>query len=329
MDLYEKTASQLVRALRGRRSRAALSRLAGYRSNIVQRWEAGDCWPRTSVYLQLRQRLRPAAAPWQDAFFRGAAPPQPTVSAQSPGAVCAFLAALRGRVTISSVAAHSGHNRYTVARWMDGRAEPRLPDFLRVADTCCRRLPDLVAALDDPERIAAVRGAWRRLERARQAAYDAPFSHAVLRALELEELPRGRRAQRAFIVRVLGCTGQEVDASMDVLVATGQVRAGRTGFSPDAIPLVDTRQDPERARALRAAWTETALQRLRSGSDGQFGYSVFSVSAGDLERLKELHLQYVRAMQEVIASSTPADRVALYCAQLLDLGGGDAPSYSS
>lgn len=31
-------------------------------------------------------------------------------------------------------------------------------------------------------------------------------------------------------------------------------------------------------------------------------------------------MSYVRAMQEPIAASAPAERVGLYCAQLLDLG---------
>lgn len=34
----------------------------------------------------------------------------------------------------------------------------------------------------------------------------------------------------------------------------------------------------------------------------------------------QLQLQFVRAMQELIASSEPSECVGLYCAQLLDLG---------
>lgn len=62
-----------------------------------------------------------------------------------------------------------------------------------------------------------------------------------------------------------------------------------------------------------------ALERLKQGAQGKYGWSLFSVSKADLARLHDLHLQYVRAMQEVIASSTPSECVGLYCAQLLDL----------
>jgi hypothetical protein len=75
-----------------------------------------------------------------------------------------------------------------------------------------------------------------------------------------------------------------------------------------------------RAHALRVAWTATALDRLRTKRAGNFGWSLFAVSKADLVRLNNLHLQYVRAMRDVIASSTQTECVGLYCAQLLDLG---------
>jgi hypothetical protein len=83
---------------------------------------------------------------------------------------------------------------------------------------------------------------------------------------------------------------------------------------------VDTSRDPARALTLKLSWTETAISRLKQGVPGTFGYSVFAVSRADLTRLQSLHSQYVRAMQDVIASSSPPECVGLYCAQLLDLG---------
>jgi hypothetical protein len=65
--------------------------------------------------------------------------------------------------------------------------------------------------------------------------------------------------------------------------------------------------------------SSTALARLKQGAEGKYGWSLFAISKADLVRLHDLHLQYVRAMQEVIASSAPSECVGLYCAQLLDL----------
>jgi hypothetical protein len=78
-----------------------------------------------------------------------------------------------------------------------------------------------------------------------------------------------------------------------------------------------------RAHALKIRWTEVALVRMRRGAPGNYGYSVFSVSKRDLARLRDIHLEYVRAMQQIIAESNPDECVGLYCAQLLDLGVSD------
>jgi hypothetical protein len=83
---------------------------------------------------------------------------------------------------------------------------------------------------------------------------------------------------------------------------------------------VNTAQDRARAHALKVSWTETALARMRERAPGNYGYSVFSASRADLARLRDVHLEYVRAMQQIIAESKPGECVGLYCAQLLDLG---------
>jgi len=318
---YEATAAELIRALRGRRSCADFSRRAGYRSNIATRWEARQCWPTASRFLQVQRRLRPAGPSWVERFFHGPAPDfMSHHDPESPAAVAAFLAWLKGKAPIVKLAQLAGYNRYTVARWFDGSAEPKLPDFLRLVDVAGRRLLDWLAAVDDPAQLPSVKQAWAQLQLAREAAYERPFSHAVLRALELEDSPRGLRAQCDFIAQRLGIDPREVEQALALLKATGQVKRTGRGLRPRKIITVDTNHDPRRANEVKIAWTSTALERLRRGDPGSFGYSVFAISKPDLARLDELHLQYVRAMQAIIASSTPSECVGLYCAQLLNLG---------
>lgn len=319
---YAKVARELVRALRGRRSCAELSRRAGYRSNVVQRWEAGSAYPATSTFLALRHKLRPRAGSWIERFFHMRPQWTHALDPASPLAVALFLQNLRGNTPILRVAARAGYNRYSVARWLDGSSEPRLPDFLRLVDACSRRLVDLVAALEDPARVPSVRERFAQQELARRAAYELPWSHAVLRALELVDLPRGVAAQERFIAERLQLELPTVREALHVLTATTQVARSRAGYRPREVTTIDTSADPERAQTLKLAWTRTALERLGKRAPGQFGYSLFAVSRADLTRLTALHLQYVRAMQELVASSAESECVGLYCAQLFDLGGG-------
>jgi transcriptional regulator with XRE-family HTH domain len=317
---YERIARELIRAARGRRSCAELSRRAGYRSNMVHRWEAGQCWPSASAFLKLHARLRPVTRTWIESFFHERPSWVEALDPTSPAAVAAFLRHLRGRTPVVRIAALAQCNRYSISRWLAGSTEPRLPDFLRIVDASSRRLLDLIAALEDPARLPALRERWQQQQLARKAAYDLPWSHAVLRALELADSPRGLSAQHAFIARKLGISSDKVRAALHLLEAMAQVKKTRGRFVPREVAVVDTGSDPARAHELRLAWTETALERLRARAPGHYGWSLFAVSKADIARLNNLHLQYVRAMREVIASSTNNECVGLYCAQLLDLG---------
>lgn len=314
------TASEMIAALRGRRSCAGLSRLAGYQSNIVQRWESGHCFPPTTTFLQLHQKLRPRAANWLARFFHRPPGWVAEVDPASREAVAAFVAHLKGKTTTVEWSERIGVNRFTLGRWLSGTTEPRLPDLLRVVDVSTRRLPDLVAAFIDPETVPSVRSRWHRLQLARKAGSLDPWSHAVLRALEIEDAPSDVHEQEAFIATKLGITRQHVQSALELLGASGQLRKTPRGYRPAEVTTIDTGRDARQSQAIQAAWLATALERFKEGREGRFGYSLFAVSREDFERLNALHIGYVRAMQEIIAASKQVDRVGLYCAQLLDLG---------
>jgi len=316
---YAALASELVRALRGRRSCAQISRAAGYRSNMVQRWEARRCWPTAAAFASLHARLHPRQLSWIARFFRGEPAWLSGLDPGSPEAVAELLRQLKGKTPVVRIAELAGKNRYSVARWFDGRAQPKLPELLLLVDVTARRLPDLVASFVDPELVPMLREQWSRLTLARDAAYDRPWSHAVLRALELQGSARKASEQPRWIAQRLGIAIEEVRAALSLLEATGQVRRTKKGLAPLPAMVVDTSHDPKRAHALKSAWTATALERMRGGAQGSFGYSLFSVSRADLAQLRALHLEYVREMQRVIAASTPNEVVGLYCSQLLPL----------
>jgi len=314
---YDQIAAELIRSLRGRRSQAAFSRKLGYKSNIVNRWEALEAFPSASTFLGVVASVhRKQPSPLLRFFPR---PPAELVALgpDSPASVAAFLRELQGKTPILSVAKESGYNRYSVSRWLSGSVELRLPQFLHLIEVMSRRLLDFLACCTDPATLPSVARAHDRLALAREAAYAQPWSHAVLRALELAAVPRGDPS--AWLAERLGAPPAEIAAALALLEATGQVqrRAGR--YTLKQVISVNTAHDPERSRLLKVSWTETALDRLRAGAPGNYAYSVFSISAGDLRRLRDVHLEYVRAMQAIIAASQPGECVGLYCAQLLDL----------
>jgi transcriptional regulator with XRE-family HTH domain len=315
----EAIAADLVRAMRGSRSQSEFSRRLGYRSNIVHRWEGGKCWPTAATFLTACQRSRPALAQCFESFFRRKPVWLDARQPFSAASIAAFLRDLRGKAPLLQLAQRSGYNRYSVGRWLRGSAEPKLPEFLGLIEASSRRALDFIATLTDPTRMATVSARWQQLQRARSAAYDLPWSHAVLRALELEGYQGSAAGGEAWLAARLGLEQAEVERALQLLSSTGQIVMAGGKWRPHRQLSVDTRQDPQHSRQLKGAWTSVALERLRAGAPGSFGYSVFAVSQADLRRLRELQLEYVRAMQSVIAASAPGQCVGLYCAQLLDL----------
>lgn len=125
--------------------------------------------------------------------------------------------------------------------------------------------------------------------------------------------------QARWIGERLGASTDEVNQALELLEQTGQIERNKRGFEVSQRHAINTSRDPDKARALKATWLRVALQRLEAGNPGNFGYSVFSISRADMKKMRDLHLEYLRAMQQLIAKSEPNECVGLYCAQLLDL----------
>jgi DNA-binding phage protein len=321
---YEQMAAELIRALRGKRSQLAFSRRLGFRTNVVHTWEAQRRWPTASGSLRVAQRagVDPKAALTR--FYRSAPPWFATLSPSSPEFVARFLADLRGRATIADVAQRAGKSRFAVGRWLKGEAEPRLPDFLRLIEAMSLRVLDFVAAFVDPRELPSLERRWHKLEAGRRAAFELPWSHAVLRVLELERYQR--EAHRpGIIARELGISLEEEQRCVDALVSSGQLDWDGTRYRVGA-QLTDTRHYPEAGRLLKIWWAKQALERFERDPAGLLSYNLFSVSERDYERLRELHLAYFRELRSIVAASQPAERVVLAHLSLLPLTEAPTPA---
>jgi transcriptional regulator with XRE-family HTH domain len=316
---YEQVARQLVRAVRGRRSQSDLSRRSGYRSNMVQRWEAGECSPTAANFFDVCRTQRIDLEGALCAFYGRRPEWLPQRWPASNVAVAALLRDHKGKVALSDLAERTGYNRYSLARWLNAQASPRLPQFLHVLDVAGQRMIDFVATLTDPAKLPLLRESWERLNQAREIAYGEPWSHAVLRALEIEEYQRSGWREAGFLAQKLGVSDAVVARALSSLVETGQVQEVHGRFRPSQVLSVNTGRDPQRARQLKATWAKEALRRLQGGGPGLFGYSLFAVGQQDLRRLREIQLEYVRAMEAVVANSSTSECVGLYCVQLMDL----------
>ena len=183
---YAQIAAELIRAVRGKRSQTALSRRLGYKTNVVYIWEAQKGAPTASGFFRLLHRLKLEPEERLVAFYRERPDWLNRVELCSVEGPAALLNDLKGKRTLVETASAMSASRSALARWLSGEAEPRLPDFLEAIEVTSLRLLDFIAAFVDPALLPCMRAAWHRLQEARRAAYEMPWSHAVLRVLELE-----------------------------------------------------------------------------------------------------------------------------------------------
>ena len=53
---FERIGSELIRALRGKRSQKSLSRRLGYTTNVLYSWEKGRSSPTATQFLEMAER---------------------------------------------------------------------------------------------------------------------------------------------------------------------------------------------------------------------------------------------------------------------------------
>jgi transcriptional regulator with XRE-family HTH domain len=320
---YPRVAAELLRTLRGKRSQEAFARRLGVRSHAIYTWESARNFPTAARALWAAERSGIDVGAALARFYTRAPAWLAEIAPTSPAGVARLLDDLRGGSSIVAVARATGHSRFAVARWLKGEAQPRLPEFLGLIEGTSLRLLDFLACLVDPQTLPSVAAAYRDLEATRRAAYDAPWSHAVLRALELRDYRALATHDPGWVAARLGLAAEEETRSLDLLLRSGQViRDGNGRYAPARVSTVDTRRDPEAARRLRVFWSRVAAERSEhAGESPQItaAYNLFGISHADLQRLRELQRAYFRQMRAIIAESNPVETVVLANMQLIEL----------
>ena len=312
---HETLARELIRALRGRRSQTALSRRLGLQSNPVYRWEAGRAWPSAQQLFQVCRVTRVSYDAKLAAFVRGAA----VSDLETEAGVATLLKTLGNAMSMQELARRTGVSRFVVSRWLSGKTDIRLPDLLRFIEVTTLRLLDFINALVDPELLPSARSAWRKLIGLRKAAYDAPWSHAILRAVELEDYRRAKRLGEGWFAKRLGISVAEERRCIELLLQNGQLERRGRRLCATSEAAVDTGVDRERRLALRTFWSKVAVERLGRGKSGTFAFNLFALSEQDLPRVQALHREFFARMQALVDASAPSERVVLYAAQMLAL----------
>jgi hypothetical protein len=242
----------------------------------------------------------------QGAFqrFHPAPPPSPNDTAS----LSHWLDTIRGSTSIVELAALAATNRFTIARWLAGKAKPRLHEFLLFVDVVTGRCCDLVANLVPIESVPALQPAHLARSLARELAHEEPWTEAILRVLESRPCGPGEIAAQ------LGIDVETERRCLDKLMRANIVRAVGGHYSVIGELSVDTRAVPR----LKAHWAAVGQKRLAAPYDGDvFAYNVMSVAPKDLDAIRERLLGAYREIRAIVTGSPGTGSVALVNLQLV------------
>src|SRR5262249_51044678 len=152
------------------------------------------------------------------------------------------------------IAQRCGLSRFAVSRFLRGRAEPRLPEFLALVEAASGRVVDLASVLADPKRLPTALPATSTIRARLQLAMSDPCAHAGPAVVCLHSYGALPTHDDAWIARELGIDAESVRRSLAVLEGAGQVRWD--GRHWEATPLFrqDYVGDPETSRRLKDHW---------------------------------------------------------------------------
>ncbi|HEX2880594.1 MAG TPA: DUF4423 domain-containing protein, partial [Polyangiaceae bacterium] len=245
----------------------------------------------------------------------------------SPRTVAWLVQLLSSAAHKSELAERLAVDRGTLTRWIQGKTEPRLPEFLMLIETATQRLLPFIELFVDPAQLEATRAAHADLVAQQKLAYELPWSHAVLRALELRAYRATKEHAAGLLAAQLGISLEDEQRYLSELERSKQIRWNGSHWELARVLTVDTREEPEKNRQLKSHWSAAALARLRSNTAPEsalFSFNLFAVSSEGLQRIRELHLEYYDQVRSIIDQSSHADHVVLMNLQLVPLAAESA-----
>lgn len=305
---WRRAASQMLRALRGKRSQRAFSLRLRYKSNVASDWESGRRLPTADEALRACQRL---AIDVNAAFHHFQPACAAALGNTKQPQVSAWLRELSGGMPISQLATRSNMSRYAISRWLQGKTHPRLHDFLALVEAISGRASDLVAALVPINQVDELRSVATRRATARRLAFDEPWSATVMRVLETTGYQAATHPE-GYIATRLGLEVAQVRAVLETMENAGAAQFDGERYQSGAPLTVDVEASPKDIAQLRAHWANVARERAFHVRDADWlGFNIISTSMEDLERVREVLRRAFREIRSIAAASEPAETVAL------------------
>ena len=306
-------AREFLRALRAHRSQVAFSRRLGYSSNVAAEWESGRRTPLALTVFKACKRLGHDVSE----NFQGFVPNAPAVSPRlTDQRLADWLRSIKGQQSIVQLAHGAGLSRYQTSRFLSGACRPRLHELFSLIDASTGRLSDFVFGFVPLEGVPSLAEHHRAVQQSRRLAFEEPWTSAIVSALECVQHVEARRAAQV-VSEMLSVELPVVERTMAKLVQVQVIREQDGHYRLGEALVIDTRNMPEGAQALRKHWSEVGASRIARKRPGDLlAYNVFSVSFDDFQEIRHLQLEHYHRIRAIVAKSKP-EMVGLLNLQLI------------
>lgn len=316
---YDQVAREVVHALRGRQTTAAVSMRLGYASDVARRWENGERRPYCDDVFRLCHLkgidVRAALVhdyPSAEAALDGLEPDDPAFSV-------AAVQALLAPVELSGVAQRAGMSRQTLGRLARGETRPRFAQYLELVHVLHNNLRLLLGGLVSRDEVPSMADVWAREEALADLFVDQPFTPVLLAALSMAPYREAERHDVAWLSDVARMTPDEVDALLARAESVGLVEWTGTHWRHLH---TEVRLEPNEVtrRQTAAFWGHEAAHRAAAGqADTAFMLVGFADDRAS-NVVEALHRGFHAACEET-RKEQPTERLGVFVVQFAALDG--------
>ena len=312
MDVdWQKAAQEMVRALRGKSTQAALSRRMGFKTNVFYRWESGQRQIRISELVRL---LSVRHSQYRAALWTFSGQSRPVTGLEDDWDWPSWLKALRGEKSVDALAEELDLKASALRRIFRGDSDPALSRLLPIIQSLTGRIVDFIDIMVDASQISAIQPYWQVVDAQRRIARDHMNAEAIIAALEIEGYRNLREHSNEWIAGRLSLPVPEVEETLKALEQAGAIRRHENRYRVQSHRHVNTRHLPEVWSTLTQFWAERAMDLPPEFC--RRGYLVFSANEEAIKAVNQIyvsaHYEAVKVIQEglnptrVVAISTQA-----------------------
>lgn len=317
--IHAQIVSELIRALRGRRSQSQLSRRLGFSYNQVSRWESGERAIRWKDFVELCAACGQPLG--KNVLLLGGEPARPADHS-------AIFTALFDTSDPAELSARAGVSRHVARLWLDPEKSVDLEDVLRVAEGRGRSPAVFLANfLPAEQTIPCLAEQMTRVRKAAHYCSRHPSLGVVSLFLSLKTYRDLPRHVPGFVAEHLGLTIDEEKFLLSLLVELDIIRYEADKWVHNSVGYLELCPRWPDVRKAMDHWSGIGMKKLHSYQDwprhDRFRYLTVGVTEktqGDIDRILQ------KAMLEIVelvgsgAEERQDDKVCVVLVQQFTLG---------